>query len=131
VRQLAIEPINPKDTFTITSIIANNIYDSTRFILLFLNFFEGLVLSSTISAYRYDFTTETSRLLGVSGTDIPVDIISRFIKPHQLGPNGYAFLLTKNGYAVIHSGLKLYHNDKLRKNYRSMNLTKLDFLVNK
>ena len=91
---------------------------------------EELVLSSTTVIYN---STKTLRngLLGVSGTDIPISHLRRFIKPHKLGPNGYAFLMTKNGYVIIHPGLKLYAGEQLTKTYRSMSINRLENLINR
>ena len=67
-------------------------------------------------------------LLGVAGTDVPVSYLRRYIRPHELGPNGYAFLMTKNGYVTIHPKLKLFYNGELRKTYRSMSLIQERFI---
>ena len=67
-------------------------------------------------------------LLGVAGTDVPVSYLRRYIRPHDLGPNGYAFLMTKNGYVTIHPKLKLFYDGELRKTYRSMSLIQEMFL---
>ena len=89
----------------------------------------GLMLSSTVAIYNSSADPNKQRkrtLLGVGGTDVPLEQLQQFIKPHQLGPNGYAFLMTQQGYVTIHPKLKLYYRDSLRKNYRSMSIYRLE-----
>jgi len=38
----------------------------------------------------------------VAGTDIPIKELKRITCPFKLGVNGYAFLITNNGYVVFH-----------------------------
>ena len=53
-----------------------------------------VIISSTVSVYHnpLDNTAEQKKLLGVVGADLPVSKLSDVFKPHELGPNGYAFL---------------------------------------
>ena len=86
-------------------------------------------------------------MLGVVGTDLPVSKLSDVFKPHELGPNGYAFLSTKarmifnvhgnelkiflvteNGFVSIHPEHRMKYNGVLRKNYRSTLITYVENL---
>jgi len=92
----------------------------------------GLVISSTVAVYNDSIGNNTNPLLGVVGTDVPIDeLLKKFIKPHLLGPNAYAFLTTTNGYVTIHPDLKVKYNGKLRRNYRSISITAIENLNTK
>ena len=85
----------------------------------------GLVISSTVAVYNE--SSNATSLLGVVGTDVPIDsLMSTFTKPYQMGPNAYAFLITKTGYVTIHPDLKVKYKGKNRKNYRSMSIVDLE-----
>uniref|UniRef100_A0A671K018 Voltage-dependent calcium channel subunit alpha-2/delta-3-like n=1 Tax=Sinocyclocheilus anshuiensis TaxID=1608454 RepID=A0A671K018_9TELE len=53
-------------------------------------------------------------LLGVVGTDIPIQELMKTIPKHKLGIHGYAFAITNNGYILTHPDLRpLVRNDIL------------------
>uniref|UniRef100_A0A8C1VXM6 Calcium channel, voltage dependent, alpha2/delta subunit 3 n=1 Tax=Cyprinus carpio TaxID=7962 RepID=A0A8C1VXM6_CYPCA len=45
-------------------------------------------------------------LLGVVGTDIPIQELMKTIPKHKLGIHGYAFAITNNGYILTHPDLR-------------------------
>ena len=104
-----------------------------------------VIISSTVSVYHnpLDNTAEQKKLLGVVGADLPVSKLSDVFKPHELGPNGYAFLskifyiatdilktilVTENGFVSIHPEHRMKYNGVLRKNYRSTLITYVENL---
>lgn len=63
----------------------------------------------SVSMPVYDTMENSSiqaKILGVAGTDIPNFEIQRLMIPHMLGVNGYAFIVTNNGYLLIHPELR-------------------------
>uniref|UniRef100_A0A8C1VV94 Calcium channel, voltage dependent, alpha2/delta subunit 3 n=1 Tax=Cyprinus carpio TaxID=7962 RepID=A0A8C1VV94_CYPCA len=64
-------------------------------------------------------------LLGVVGTDIPIQELMKTIPKHKLGIHGYAFAITNNGYILTHPDLRpLYQEGQKRKkpSYSSVDL---------
>lgn len=91
-------------------------------------------LVTTVSAPVFDrrnYTVREAKLLGVVGTDVPIEEIIKIIPAHKLGPNGYAFIVDNNGRIVYHPNLKpLYDDnqfiDKLYSRHSSVDLTELE-----
>ncbi|XP_052896426.1 voltage-dependent calcium channel subunit alpha-2/delta-3 [Anopheles moucheti] len=70
--------------------------------------------------------TRTARLLGVAGTDIPVEDLDELTLPYKLGVNGYSFIVSNNGYVLMHPDLRPVSNGKLKENYNSIDLTEIE-----
>uniref|UniRef100_A0A665T2V7 Calcium channel, voltage dependent, alpha2/delta subunit 3 n=1 Tax=Echeneis naucrates TaxID=173247 RepID=A0A665T2V7_ECHNA len=69
-------------------------------------------------------------LLGVVGTDIPLQELMKLIPKHMLGIHGYAFAITNNGYILTHPDLRpLYQDSKKRRkpNYSSVDLSEVEW----
>uniref|UniRef100_A0A3Q3XCI6 VWFA domain-containing protein n=1 Tax=Mola mola TaxID=94237 RepID=A0A3Q3XCI6_MOLML len=69
-------------------------------------------------------------LLGVVGTDIPLQELMKLIPKHMLGIHGYAFAITNNGYILTHPDLRPLYQDgqKRRKpNYSSVDLSEVEW----
>ncbi|CAL8381798.1 unnamed protein product [Boreogadus saida] len=69
-------------------------------------------------------------LLGVAGTDIPLQELMKIIPKHMLGIHGYAFAVTNNGYILTHPDLRpMYQQGKKRRkpNYSSVDLSEVEW----
>uniref|UniRef100_A0A672LKG4 Voltage-dependent calcium channel subunit alpha-2/delta-3-like n=1 Tax=Sinocyclocheilus grahami TaxID=75366 RepID=A0A672LKG4_SINGR len=69
-------------------------------------------------------------LLGVVGTDIPIQELMKTIPKHKLGIHGYAFAITNNGYILTHPDLRpLYQDGQKRKkpSYSSVDLSEVEW----
>ncbi|XP_066284258.1 voltage-dependent calcium channel subunit alpha-2/delta-3-like isoform X1 [Branchiostoma lanceolatum] len=70
---------------------------------------EGLALMTTVARPVFDMRNKTSlegNLLGVVGIDVPVSELMKLAPPLKMGVNGYAFIITNNGYILTHPDLR-------------------------
>nr|XP_029712886.1 LOW QUALITY PROTEIN: voltage-dependent calcium channel subunit alpha-2/delta-3-like [Aedes albopictus] len=74
--------------------------------------------------------TRTARLLGVAGTDIPLEDLDDQTLPYKLGVNGYSFIVSNNGYVVMHPDLRPVYKRRLKENYNSIDLTEIEQVLN-
>ncbi|XP_037897519.1 voltage-dependent calcium channel subunit alpha-2/delta-3 isoform X2 [Glossina fuscipes] len=91
-------------------------------------------LVTTVSTPVFDRRNHSIRvanLLGVVGTDVPVEEIQKMIPQHKLGPNGYSFIVDNNGRVLYHPDLRPLNDgnqyiDQLRPKYTSVDITELE-----
>ncbi|XP_036957812.1 voltage-dependent calcium channel subunit alpha-2/delta-3-like isoform X3 [Acanthopagrus latus] len=93
----------------------------------------GPALMTTVAMPVFSTKNETKNqgiLLGVVGTDIPLQELMKLIPKHMLGIHGYAFAITNNGYILTHPDLRPLYQDgqKRRKpNYSSVDLSEVEW----
>jgi hypothetical protein len=84
-----------------------------------------------LSSYSDDnSTTQTMpTLLGVAGTDVPVEDIIKLALPYKLGVNGYSFVVSNNGFALLHPELRPIdkkNKEEVKENYNSVNIVEIE-----
>uniref|UniRef100_A0A8C7XLJ4 Calcium channel, voltage dependent, alpha2/delta subunit 3 n=1 Tax=Oryzias sinensis TaxID=183150 RepID=A0A8C7XLJ4_9TELE len=92
----------------------------------------GPSLTTTVAMPVFSTKNETNQgiLLGVVGTDIPLQELMKLIPKHMLGIHGYVFAITNNGYILIHPDLRpLYQGSQKRRkpHYSSVDLSEVEW----
>uniref|UniRef100_A0A673YX69 Voltage-dependent calcium channel subunit alpha-2/delta-4-like n=1 Tax=Salmo trutta TaxID=8032 RepID=A0A673YX69_SALTR len=102
--------------------------------VLFATKAQSLLLMTTVAMPVFSKKKETLShgiLLGVVGSDIPLLEVMKLAPRYRLGPHGYAFLITNNGYILAHPDLRpLYKEGKTLKpkpNYNSVDLAEVEW----
>ncbi|KAI5745508.1 hypothetical protein M8J76_011580 [Diaphorina citri] len=91
-----------------------------------------MLTSVSVPAYdrKINSNNQTTRadILGVAGTDVPMSDFLKLTMPYKIGVNGYAFIITNNGYVLLHPDLRPVKDGHLKENYNSVDLTEIELL---
>ncbi|XP_044741537.1 voltage-dependent calcium channel subunit alpha-2/delta-3 [Chrysoperla carnea] len=83
---------------------------------------------------RRNHSVRVANLLGVVGTDVPIEQIIKLVPPYKLGVNGYSFIVNNNGHVLYHPDLRPLVNNKFEKSlepeYTSIDLTEVELVEN-
>uniref|UniRef100_A0A6Q2YWC9 VWFA domain-containing protein n=1 Tax=Esox lucius TaxID=8010 RepID=A0A6Q2YWC9_ESOLU len=95
---------------------------------------QSLLLMTSVAMPVFSKKKETLShgiLLGVVGSDIPLQEVMKMAPRYRLGPHGYAFLITNNGYILAHPDLRPLYKDgkqlKPKPNYNSVDLSEVEW----
>ncbi|XP_067207893.1 voltage-dependent calcium channel subunit alpha-2/delta-3 isoform X2 [Linepithema humile] len=75
---------------------------------------------------RRNHTVKTANLLGIVGTDVPVEEIQKLVPPYKLGVNGYSFIVDNNGRVLYHPDLRPLYEETLKPSYISVDLSEVE-----
>ncbi|XP_016908841.1 voltage-dependent calcium channel subunit alpha-2/delta-3 isoform X4 [Apis cerana] len=80
---------------------------------------------------RRNYTVKTANLLGIVGTDVPVEEIQKLVPPYKLGVNGYSFIVDNNGRVLYHPDLRplpgnIDYEETLKPTYISVDLSEVE-----
>ncbi|XP_055078648.1 voltage-dependent calcium channel subunit alpha-2/delta-4-like [Periophthalmus magnuspinnatus] len=102
--------------------------------VLFATKAQSLLLMTSVAMPVFSKKKETLShgiLLGVVGTDVPLQEVMKLAPRYMLGPHGYAFLITNNGYILAHPDLRPLYKDgkklKPKPNYNSVDLSEVEW----
>nr|XP_018906930.1 PREDICTED: voltage-dependent calcium channel subunit alpha-2/delta-3 isoform X2 [Bemisia tabaci] len=93
-------------------------------------------LMTTVSTPVFDrrnYSVRTANLLGVVGTDVPIQQIKKLVPPYRLGVNGYSFIVNNNGHVLYHPELltvpsKDLYMEKLKPRYSNVDLLEVELV---
>ncbi|XP_021912831.1 voltage-dependent calcium channel subunit alpha-2/delta-3 isoform X5 [Zootermopsis nevadensis] len=77
---------------------------------------------------RRNYSVRVANLLGVVGTDVPIQQIQKLVQPYKLGVNGYSFIINNNGHILYHPDLRPLFQETLKPNYNSVDLTEVELV---
>ncbi|XP_076634618.1 voltage-dependent calcium channel subunit stolid isoform X2 [Colletes latitarsis] len=80
---------------------------------------------------RRNYTEKTANLLGIVGTDVPVEEIQKLVPPYKVGVNGYSFIVDNNGRVLYHPDLRPLpgnadYEETLKPTYISVDLSEVE-----
>lgn len=80
---------------------------------------------------RRNHSEKTANLLGIVGTDVPIEEIQKLIPPYKLGVNGYSFIVDNNGRVLYHPDLRpmpgnVDYEETLKPKYIGVDLSEVE-----
>ncbi|XP_021369927.1 voltage-dependent calcium channel subunit alpha-2/delta-3-like [Mizuhopecten yessoensis] len=100
---------------------------------------EGLKFLTSYALPVFDMKEDArmeGNLLGIVGTDVPVDQIKARIPYNKLGPNGYAFVVNSQGFILFHPNLRPFYFKRqsrelgLKSHFSSVDITEVEHVPN-
>uniref|UniRef100_A0A8D8S0Y7 Voltage-dependent calcium channel subunit alpha-2/delta-3 n=1 Tax=Cacopsylla melanoneura TaxID=428564 RepID=A0A8D8S0Y7_9HEMI len=83
-------------------------------------------IPKAFSAPKNEKMVTVANLLGVAGIDVPDTEFKRALLPHELGVNAYGFIVTNNGFILVHPDLRSMFQGILKPSYNSVDLTEIE-----
>ncbi|RZB66645.1 voltage-dependent calcium channel subunit alpha-2/delta-3-like, partial [Asbolus verrucosus] len=83
---------------------------------------------TTVSLPVYGRRKEDIDLIGVAGIDVPIKLLYSLIPHHILGVNGYAFIVTNNGYILMHPGHRPEFENITKPTFNRVDLLEVEIL---
>ncbi|XP_031340092.1 voltage-dependent calcium channel subunit alpha-2/delta-3-like isoform X2 [Photinus pyralis] len=83
---------------------------------------------TTVSLPVYDLRQDATAVLGVAGLDVPISYIKKLTMPHQIGVNGYAFILTNNGLLLLHPDHRKEFHNIIKPTFNRVDLTEVELI---
>nr|XP_022903680.1 voltage-dependent calcium channel subunit alpha-2/delta-3-like isoform X2 [Onthophagus taurus] len=81
---------------------------------------------TTVSLPVYDKRKNMATLLGVAAVDVPTTYLRKLTKEYLLGVNGYAFIITNNGYVLMHPDHRTKFKKILKPTFNRVDLTEVE-----
>ncbi|XP_043272509.1 voltage-dependent calcium channel subunit alpha-2/delta-3 isoform X2 [Venturia canescens] len=80
---------------------------------------------------RRNHTVKTANLLGIVGTDVPIEQVQKLVPGYKLGVNGYSFIVDNNGRVLYHPDLRPLpgspnYSETLKPKYTSVDLSEVE-----
>ncbi|XP_023289620.1 voltage-dependent calcium channel subunit alpha-2/delta-3 isoform X2 [Orussus abietinus] len=75
---------------------------------------------------RRNHTVKSAKILGVVGTDVPVEQVQKLVPAYKLGVNGYSFIVDNNGRVLYHPDLRPTHDESSIPRFVGVDLTEVE-----
>ncbi|KAG1680303.1 Voltage-dependent calcium channel subunit alpha-2/delta-3 [Nymphon striatum] len=91
------------------------------------DFLRRLMASVSVPVRMKD--KEKGTLIGVAGTDVPINEIKKLLTPYKLGVNGYSFAITNNGDVLFHPDHRPLYHDLVKPSFNNVDLTEVESVI--
>ncbi|XP_071450775.1 voltage-dependent calcium channel subunit alpha-2/delta-3-like [Hetaerina americana] len=75
-------------------------------------------------------TEVVAELLGVAGTDVPIDEFLELLNLYEIGANGYGFAGTTEGNILFHPDLRPVFQGSLKDGFNSVDIAEIELIAN-